>query len=32
MSWHIEAVRHDWIGEFFPASEPMRRERMRASA
>jgi len=32
MAWHIEAVRHNWIGEFFPASEPKRREPLRASA
>ena len=32
MAWHIEAIRHNWIGEFFPASEPMRREPLRVSA
>lgn len=32
MAWHIDAIRHNWIGEFFPASEPMRRERLRVSA
>jgi hypothetical protein len=32
MAWHIEAVRHNWIGEFFPAGEPMRREPLRVSA
>ncbi len=32
MAWHIEAIRHDWIGEFFPASEPKRREPLRVSA
>jgi hypothetical protein len=32
MAWHIEAFRHNWIGEFFPASEPMRREQLRVSA
>jgi hypothetical protein len=32
MSWHVEAIRHNWIGEFFPASEPMRREPLRVSA
>ena len=32
MAWHIEAVRHNWIGEFFPASEAKRREPLRVSA
>ena len=32
MAWHIEATRRNWIGEFFPASEPMRREPLRVSA
>jgi hypothetical protein len=32
MAWHIEAFRHNWIGEFFPAGEPVRRERLRVSA
>lgn len=32
MAWHIEAVRHNWIGEFFPAGEPVRRQRLRVSA
>ena len=32
MAWHIEAVRHNWIGEFFPARETMRREAIRVSA
>jgi len=32
MAWHIEAVRHNWIGEFFPARQPMRREAIRVSA
>ena len=32
MAWHVEAIRHSWIGEFFPASEPMRREPLRVSA
>ncbi len=25
MAWHIEARRHSWIGEFFPATEPIKR-------
>jgi len=32
MTWHIEAVRHNWIGEFFPASQPAQHERLRYSA
>ena len=32
MAWHIEAVRHNWIGEFFPARQPVRREAIRVSA
>jgi hypothetical protein len=32
MAWHIEATRHGWIGEFFPASEPARRVALRATA
>jgi hypothetical protein len=32
MAWHIEAIQHNWIGEFFPAGEPMRREPLRVSA
>jgi hypothetical protein len=32
MAWHIEAIRYNWIGEFFPASEPMRWEPLRVSA
>lgn len=32
MAWHIEAVRRNWIGEFFPASERARREPLRVSA
>ena len=32
MAWHIEAVRHNWIGEFFPARQPIRREAIRVSA
>jgi hypothetical protein len=31
MTWHIEAIQHNWIGEFFPASKPMR-EQLRVSA
>jgi hypothetical protein len=25
MSWHIEATRRDWIGEFIPGSRPPER-------
>ena len=32
MAWHIEAVRHGWIGEFFPTGAPMQREALRFSA
>ena len=32
MAWHIEAQRIGWIGEFFPASEPVRRVALRATA
>jgi hypothetical protein len=32
MAWHIEAIQHNWIGEFFPAGEPTRREPLRVSA
>jgi hypothetical protein len=32
MAWRIEAVRHNWIGEFFPAREPLRREAVHATA
>lgn len=32
MAWHIKAVRHNWIGEFFPASQPTRQEPLRFSA
>jgi hypothetical protein len=32
MAWHIEARRHNWIGEFFPVSEPIRRVALRATA
>lgn len=31
MAWHIEARRHNWIGEFFPANEPVRRVALRAA-
>ncbi len=32
MAWHIEALRQDWIGEFFPTSEPVKRAALRATA
>jgi hypothetical protein len=32
MAWHIEALRVGWIGEFFPASAPIRRVALRATA
>ncbi len=32
MAWHIEAARRDWIGEFFPASQPAAKAGMRATA
>ncbi len=32
MAWHIEAARRNWIGEFFPASEPKHRIPLRATA
>jgi len=28
MSWHIEAARRDWIGEFIPGSRPPTQERL----
>ncbi|WP_157449985.1 hypothetical protein [Bradyrhizobium sp. ARR65] len=32
MAWHIEAMRANWIGEFFPASESKQRTPLRATA
>jgi hypothetical protein len=32
MSWHIEASRRDWIGEFIPGTRPRERIPIRASA
>ncbi len=32
MAWHIEAVRRDWIGQFFPASKPSIKAGLRATA
>ena len=32
MTWHIEAVRRDWIGQFFPTSRPAAKLGLRASA
>lgn len=32
MSWHIEATRCDWIGEFIPGSMPRERLAIRATA
>jgi hypothetical protein len=31
MSWHIEATRRDWIGEFIPGSRPPERLAIRAT-
>ena len=31
MSWHIEATRRDWIGEFIPESRPRERIPIRAT-
>jgi hypothetical protein len=31
MSWHIEAARRDWIGEFIPGSMPRERVAIRAA-
>jgi hypothetical protein len=31
MSWHIEATRRDWIGEFIPGSRPPERFAIRAT-
>jgi hypothetical protein len=31
MSWHIEATRRDWIGEFIPGVRPPERLAIRAT-